>query len=428
MRFSFFGQGEGMHSDCDQRLWASVRDGIVTDASVSARKRGVGPGMTAASAEALVPGITLCGKDVLATCAITRVWNTIWSYTPWLETVNEDSCWFQIPGDDPPLREARELLLNISQQLGEERRLRVGMAENPFLARALVAWSRLERVPNALYRKVGAEEWLISPGLAENRASPRRRVSGSVEAKKWFLRMPIRALWVLDPAVRDALIRLGIERLQDLVSVPSAQLQRHFGKESLLWARFLEQPAGGRLRVNYPPMDRREMWAATVDEPAAVDALQSIVQMLIQPISADLEKNGTGALKVGLRWGTDSHQGEYERTARRPLVSSDSLFAQLAPGFADCKGRSLELVEVFVEDLRPLSAIQTSFIVHEGMLLPTQSIERDELRKVIHQVNRKYPHVLNLGIRPRFRELRLSVAESPLPQPGYLPRGRSKDR
>lgn len=405
MRFCLFGHGEGVQSDCDQQLWATIWNKTVTDASISARKQGVRPGLREAAATALVPGITLCAKATQPTQVMQGVWNTLWAHTPWLETLQEDSFWVQLPGNLPSFTETRKILADLDQQLGEERRLRVGMAENPFLARALVAWSRVEKVQGALYRRVGRQQWIISPGLA-NRASP---TFTSTARTQWIGQLPIQALWMLAPSTREALLRLGVTRLEGLLIAPQAELVRHFGKEALLWARFVEQVPGGQLRVNYPPLDNREVWCAPTGESIPLNALADVLTMLVQPLASALERDGIGALQVGFQWVTDRGQGMYTRLSRRPLVQQLALLAQLGPGIQRCEGTYLERVEVFATDLRPLTAVQTSFVIHKGMLMASRSIERDELRKVLQHVNHKYPRSLVLGARPRFRELRLEA-------------------
>lgn len=404
MRFCLFGKVEGIHSDSPQTLWASVKDAEVTDASVSARKRGVRPGMTETSAKALVPELQICPKEAQPTEGMQRVWKTLWSHTPWLQTLGDDSFWIQLPAEASSFQETKQLLLQLDEVLGNERRIRLGMAESPLLARAIVAWSRLERVPDALYRRVGQQQWIISPGLWST-----ARSESLVGSSDWIQRLPIQSLWMLDEAIRAKLLQLGIQRFMDLTAIQNKELEHHFGKEARLWKHLNAQFWGGQLMVNYPPLDARVSWCSSVGEAVPVEAVYPLLEALVQSLSSDLERQGIGALRVGMAWTTDVGAGQEERLAKRPLVQATALLVPLSQVAKRCQGRLLEQLEVWVTDLRPLHAVQTSFVLHGTLLLPFDSLSKDELKKVLSQVNRKYPRSVWVGVRPRFRELRLEA-------------------
>jgi protein ImuB len=412
MRFTMYGQGEGVRSECDASLWVTAVNDVVTDASVSARSKKIKPGMLVKVAQALLPDVRVCAEEESPTLAMQKVWSTLWLFSPWLQTVEKDSFYLQVPGETPPFREVRDVLCKVDEVLTEEQRLRVGFAENPFLAKALVEWSRCERVPGATYRKANRQQLIVSPLLTQM-FSQRSRSHAPTPEKHWICQMPIQALWTIPDAAKKALLELGVYRLGDLTTVPMDVLCRHFGKESVLWLQLLEQRAGGHIAVNYPPVQRREVWRANLGEEVRIDSLEAIIHAILPPLAVDLERAGAGALKVGVEWETDAGVGGFERIAKRPVYRHESLYAQIEPGLKECQGRALSRVEVYVEDVRPLSTVQMSFIIHRGALVPVDEIEKTDLQKVMYQVNRKFPHGLHKGMSAHFRELRWrAVSES----------------
>lgn len=409
MRFSLFGQGEGVRSQCLQPYWASLQGDTVTDASISARKQGVRPGMSAKSAQGLLPAVAFQVDEGVPGALMYAVWDVLWSVSPWLETVGSDSFWIQIPGQRLPLREIRDLLYAVESVLSAEQRLRVAAAETPWLARALLEWSRWERIPGASYRKVKQQQLILSPSLhgefTQTDTSPMAVFS-------WMRGFPIQALWPLSLDVRSALIKLGVRRLGDLESVPTTQLYRHFGKESLLWYRWLHPDPGGSIRVNYPPPERRESWQMSAGEAADPAQFAGLLAELAGSVAAGLERMGAGALKIGMEWVSEGHPGTFERSASRPIYRPESLLAHLQPGIPALSG-PLERLEVYAADIRSLSATQLAFRIERGMMLPAYDVRRTDLRRLVEQVDRKYPRQLRFGLHPGFREQRWwAISES----------------
>lgn len=395
-----------MRSDTDTELWATIRNELVTDASLSVRKQKVKLGMQGNTALAFVPNLQLIPEEDTPSLCMQTVWNQLWSFTPWLETVGMDGFFLQLPGEDaPPLTEIRDMLCVLDEGLLKEQRFRVGVAENPFLARALVEWSRVERVPGALYRKAKRQHLIISPALAECDNSD----SGHRLDSTWIRKFPIKALWTLSERARDSLLQLGLHRLADFEEVPQGFLRKHFGKESILWPRLLQQEAGGKIAVNYPPVSRREVWQSALGEGVEISLLGPILHSLLQPLAIELERAGAGALRVAMEWETDTSQGCFERVAKRPVYREESLYAQIQPGIEECSGRLIERVQVSIQDIRPLASVQMSFVIHKGALVPVDELSKTDVQKLIQQVNRKFPRGLQVGLRSNFRELRLSA-------------------
>jgi hypothetical protein len=439
MRYTLFGRGEGVRVDCDHPQWACVDGDRVSDATVSARLQGVRPGISAGAAQALVPGIVLCEDEPSSSQTIETVWRMLWDHTPWLETVGKDSFILQVAGPRPPLREVRDILLRIDQELPVQSRFRVGFAETPRLARALVEWSECScgRIPGAGYYTVGRQQLIVSPGLAVHgttrkpvlqRSSQTRPVEArtaeerttqtrAAEAPPWILNLPIQALWMLPQQTRDTLSRLGVHRLADLLTLPEADLINHFGRESLLWKQWFAESPPGRICVNYPPLQHRQVWQARAGETMHPGQLPELLKTLLTPIAVELNRAGAGALRLGLVWQSERGEARFERIAKAPVHRLDSLVAQLAEGVDACvrtavETGGLERMEVYVADLRPFASSQSAFVLKNGLLLPATDVVKEEVGELLTQVNGRFPDKLRLGMRGAFRELRWrAVAE-----------------
>jgi len=429
MRFSLYGQGEGVYITCVDTFWAYTADNTIVDASLSARGKGVKPGLSVKSAQALLPAIRVyeAGDSPENTVTVTsglnappktnrtvqaphmpdamkRVHDAICLHTPWLETVGSDAFFALIPGAQPPLREVRELLLQIDATLQTEQRVRVALAETPDLARALVAWSLHERVPNATYRKAGRQHFIISPAFAHDR-----------EPKvPWFLQLPIQVLWKIPEKARNRLQQLGIHRLSALFDISDTQLIRQFGKESILWRDALVTDADGesaRLKTNYPPIRYTTTWVPVAGEVVGRAKWPMLIRNLIDELSTLLEKNGFGALKVGVAWAIESNLHQFERVAKRPTYQADALWSRIAPSLSDIPDGA-EQITVYLDDIRPLTSVQTKLVLHNGMLLTESECSptaKDEIPKLLSHVNRKFPKGLQVGLQPSFRERRLAA-------------------
>lgn len=430
MRFFLFGRGEGVRADCMASLWASVRDDKVTDASVSARKQGIRPGMKAKSAQALTPFLILCedsereGPSEL----VKRVWQLLWTFSPWLETISDHAFLLQIPGVQPPLREVRDLMLRLQALFTTEQRFRLGLAENPFLAKSLVAWSGMERVRDASYFKVREQELLVSPGLSPwvKETFERKQRENTTVSTQWVRQLPLASLWLLPESTRSALWELGLRRLEDLETVAPQTLQQRFGKPALTWLQWLNQSPGGRVRVNYPPEKFACVWKSSVDERLLPEFYSLKLTSLTEALARDLERTGTGALKVGMEWLSEQGKQCFERAVKRPAYQLDFLLAQLQPGLELLPACGIEQLKVYVESLQPLTPVQLSLWHESENVTRTATCEnqrerfgkglqeREEKRKreverLLHQVNHKFPNGLQIGVRPTFRELRLQA-------------------
>ncbi|MCL6515490.1 hypothetical protein [Alicyclobacillus sp.] len=442
MRFTLYGEVEGVLAESAAPLWASVGEGgVVSDASVLARQHGIHPGMRPAEARALVPGVVLVEEAQRPTSVMEAVWECLWRCSPWLETVGKNAFYLQVPGRTPPLSEVRALLLELDRMLNEQRRLRAALAEHPLLARALLMAARQRRVPGVQRVRVGRQELAVSPGV---RYVKMTGVSGTGEgslgvrtagvrtlavreempaAPVWAGRLPIEALWPLPASTRVALRDLGVDCWADLAAIPVSQLKRRFGSEAVGWRAWLNPPPGGRVAVNYPPAARRVAWRAPAGERISAATAEALRDGLVRRLGERLEREGLGALKLGLVWETEDAAGRWEAPQKRPLHTAESLRAALAPGCEEADaacGEGFTSMEVYASDLQPLRAVQ----VRLEEFLHTGGAERARLRpdwakpgrrremavmRVIRQINRKYPSAVCLGVKAGFRERRLQA-------------------
>lgn len=432
MRFSLFGQGEGVRCQGLGPYWACILNGRVTDASVSARRQGVRPGIAAKAAIAMLPQLVLVPEPEEASRTMQAVWETLWKFTPWLETVGKSAFLLQLPGNAPPLQEVRNLLLDVEKVLSPEQRWRTGFAESPFLAQTLVEWSRLERVPGARYFKVHEQELIVSPYLAKwltQKANPSRNLT-NLTTQHWIKNCPIEAVHSASEPMRAKLPGLGVHRVRDLDEISDASLIRHFGKDALHLRRVLEPSLGGSIHVNYPRPEKKVRWQGEPGDCVSLEQLPQLLESLMIPLVKELERGAVGALKVMLKWKTEQEQGEFIRTAKRPVCQLDFLLAQLLPGLKNWRGNKVYDLEVCLSELAPLTPVQTRFAIFEAAV-PGQraaagagavagaGIQRDcgtntedvqgKLKRLLEQVNHKFPERLKVGLRPSFRELRLKA-------------------
>ncbi|MCL6452200.1 MAG: hypothetical protein K6T78_01090 [Alicyclobacillus sp.] len=431
MRYTAYCAGEGLRSLSTAALWATHTEaGVVTDASLSAREQGVRPGLTIQSAKALLRDLECIPETDALPGGMDVVLQTVADQTPWVEWIDPDTCWFQLSGKHPPLRELRTILQRLEQALTPQQRVCAGFAETPDLARTLVEWSRVERVPGALYWRVGRQLWLLSPELAKqvrHRGKVARPVADAVRPPQldWLKRLPILAFWPVSESVRLRLLSLGVHRLGELASVPAAYLQRQFGPDAWHWSEWLRSVPTGSVRVNYPPLQTQVEWAAALGEAVRSAQLPDILETLAKQAADVLYQRETGALQVELEWETECGVQTVHRSAKQPLVGEVQICAALQetlqtalPALTD---ERLERVRLTARSLRPLRGVQQSLGVDLGGP-PSERLYLDGrkdppdgpdlLQRLLHLVNHRFPGTLALGLRPTFRELRLQAFQS----------------
>ncbi|WAH40808.1 hypothetical protein NZD89_21305 [Alicyclobacillus fastidiosus] len=407
MKYTLFGQGEGVCTEAPANSPYVTVDSsqVVTDVSVSAGRAGVRMGWPLRTAMAVTPNLIVFSHPERTTDTMHKVYRALWNVSPFLRTVDSNAFFLQVPGEDVPLAEVRQVLLEIHRVLHAEQRFRAGLAENPFLAEALVAWSRLERVPGALYYRVRQQQLIVSPGLA------RWLDTGEEIETRWLEQMPIPALWYIPEKQREQLLQLGVHRLRDLKGISDELLSVHFGKEAWLWRRAMEQVPGGKIQVNYPAIEQRCSWRAPIGEESGIEVVESLMESMAAQLCGELQRVSAGAMSIGVSWRTETGRGSYEHAARSPVYQPFSLIAGLEAGRLQMVGRRLELLDVYVSDLRPLQSVQAGFVLYEDAFYPLAQIERSRMEDVRVQLAHKFPKKLQIGIKPTFREARLAAIE-----------------
>lgn len=421
VRYTIFGIGEGIRCDLERQFWAlhSTSD-IIVDASVSARNKGVRPGMSKKAAKSLIPELELVLEEEHVTGSLQKVLYRVSRYTPWIQKVNEDSFLFQIPGDRPPMKEVRRILEDMEQVLGPEQRLQIAMAETPYMARTIVEWSRVEKVPDVLYFRVDGDLWLISPSIA---SELHQKVGFSILG--WLGELPIPAFWIAPPEARERLMSLGVHRLKELAHIPTSYLERQFGKSALHWLAWLEQLPRGMVQINFPPDETIFEWMPDAGDEAPVQVLEEILSKLTGEMAEVLQQRRVGALRLTLQWETERSITKVERKFKQPVFENEVILSGILAelrnerdwaekkehesGVRVRQGRQLSRVCFTANRLQPLVSAQ--------MQLPDSSSAQKQmvstnLHRVVRHVNRKFPGGLQMGIHPTFRELRLQAVLS----------------
>ncbi|MCY0874738.1 MAG: hypothetical protein OWT28_00410 [Firmicutes bacterium] len=392
MRYTLYGIGEGVRAQTDASLWASQQAGWITDASLSARKLAVQPPLPVKTALSLIPNLLLIEEKDEATRPVSRVWERLYQFSPWLQTAGWDAFYLQITGPTAPFAELREIVQALDHMLNVEQRFRIGFAENPFLARALVEWSRCGRIPGAVYRRFGRQQVIVSPALAKGQ-------------RDWLAAMPLSPLWILPTKAKEQLLSLGIYTVADLLALPATLLRRRFGKDALVWLQSLTRQSD-RLTSNYPPEQRTASFCAEQAEALATTQIPHLLDSMTQELSEQMTREGVGAKQVTLYWLTaDGVQGQYIRAAKHPIVHADFMFTQLLPACAQI-ARPVTELSIRLDEIRPLATEQLSFDLAEHAPGPPASQKQDTLTRALLQVNRKIPGGLALGMIPSYRELR----------------------
>ncbi|MFB5190392.1 hypothetical protein [Alicyclobacillus fastidiosus] len=407
MKYTLYGQGEGVCAQAPANSpYVTINSSdVVKDVSISAGRAGVRTGWPLRTAVAAVQNLMVFSHPERTTDTMQKVYRALWNVSPFLRTVDDNAFFLQVPAEKVPLEEVRQVLLEVDQVLHAEQRFRVGLAENPFLAEALVAWSRLERVPGALYYRVHQQQLIISPGVAKSLDM------GAELETSWLEQMPISALWYIPEKQREQLRQLGVHRLRDFKAISDQLLSVHFGKEAWLWRRTLEQLPGGKIQVNYPAIEQRCSWRAPIGEESGIEVVEPLMESMAAQLCGQLQRVSAGALCIGLSWRTETGRGSYEYQARSPVYQPFSLIAGLEVGRLQMVGRRLEMLDVYVSDVRPLQSVQAGFVLYEDAFYPLAQVERSRMEDVRAQLTHKFPKKLQIGIKPAFREARLAAIE-----------------
>lgn len=403
MKYTLFLQGEGLTAD-EKRPFITVHENRVVDVSVTCQKAGIQVGWSVDTAKAVLPDVAIHESDSRLAEMMEKVYQSLWQFSPFLQTRATDA-FLQLPAPSPPFQEVRNLLMLLDGIFSPEQRIRVGLAENPFLAEALVAWSRLERVPQARYYRVKRQHLIVAPSLASGRSLESFDVTSH-----WIRQIPIQALWFIDERDKTRMAELGIHRLIELENVHEERLISQFGKRTHLWKSLFRQEVGGKLHVNYPPHERRLSWRAEMGEEMPIAQFVTLFHEMAEQLSSHLQKEGIGALTFCIACRTERGLQQFERVAKEPIFKLDQLLAQRAAVECQILGEKLEAMDLVAFDLQPLRVVQSSFFLYQNTFLPSIQREKTAFEEVREQLQHKFPS-LKKGMSIHYREKRLQAIQ-----------------
>jgi protein ImuB len=244
----------------------------VAAANVAAQEAGVAPGLPAADAQAVCPGLKTVVADPAAEAAglvALAEWCRRWS--PWTAPEGTRGLWLDVSGCAHLFGGEAALLDDMLARVGALGLSgRGGLADTPG-----AAWAAA---------RFGEEPATIVPPGA---------------ARQWLAAWPVAALR-LSSGTADTLRRLGLRRIEDLLGLPRAGLAARFGDEV---AHRLDQMLG-RLPEPISPLPADEPLFARLAfaEPIArTSDVEHAIGLLLGRLCRQLERRGLGARRLELR-------------------------------------------------------------------------------------------------------------------------------
>ena len=178
--------------------------GVVSAASYEARKFGVHSAMSAYRARKLCPDGVFVWPRMSRYAELSREIRAVFEqYTPIIEPISLDEAFLDVTGSQrlfgPPTRIGRAIKLRIREEVGLV--ASVGVAPNKYLAKLA---SDLEK-PDGFV------------------------VIGSEEAGARLAPLPVSRLWGVGKKTQEALARMGIHLISDLLAMPDNKLEARVG-------------------------------------------------------------------------------------------------------------------------------------------------------------------------------------------------------
>jgi len=276
-----------------------------------ARASGVVPGVTLADGRALEPNlgaIDFDGPGDAEALEKLAAWGR--RYTPWSGVDDSferppDGCgdlWLDISGCGHLFGGESALLEDLLMRLERNHiAARAAIADTPGAAWAMARFGGGGLPPTKAARQSGERspracvatersprEWAL-----ENTILPPNRLRSYLEP------LPVLALRLPGPTV-EALSKVGLRRIGDLIPLPRAPLAKRFGPEL---AKRLDQALGSRsepLSPQAPPVD----FIARIAFPECIaqrEDIEGTLERLLEILCKQLEKSGLGARKLTLR-------------------------------------------------------------------------------------------------------------------------------
>jgi hypothetical protein len=424
MKFTLWGQIEGIRVVAESTLWVGTEHGTIVDLSQAARAAGIRTTFSLKAALALTSQLEVCEVQDEPTGVLQRVWQEIYHFTPWLETVHLNGFCAQISAPKTPFEEVRELMEQLAGLLPEDARLTLGLAQSPVQARALVEWHSWHvehggSLPSGVLVQFEAHTLLCDPLLLTPRGENTTLLSVAVSPQTghpsdlaeepsgsaaWLQQLPIGAAWFLPPTAKTALFQLGIHTYGELRRTPRQRLLRMFGKEAAVWVRWFEMTSTS-IHCNYPPQSLEQSWQAPAGEAVYRDRFLELVSHLLPPIARKLERSGLGAGMIELRWQTETGWQSWQRKTKRQVATEDALRVLFTPAEVACEGKWIEQMTLVVSEIRSQRAVQAAILPQEGFVSLVDA-PQNTLDRLCTRLEKRFPGRLALGLKPSFRELR----------------------
>jgi protein ImuB len=236
-----------------------------------AQSLGLFPGMPLAQAQAVVPGLTvMVAEPEDDAWALDGLAAWCLRYAPLTAPDRPNGVWIDATGCAPLFGGETRMLADLVERLGQAGIVsRVAVADTTG-----AAW--------AVARYADATITVVPAGETAAALRP----------------LPIAALRLPDETIAG-LVRLGFDRLDQLLTAPRAPLTLRFGREVI---RRLDQ-ALGRLREPIDPVSPPHMIAARLSFPEPLltpEALSGVIGHLVRMVCDDLERRAEGARRLDL--------------------------------------------------------------------------------------------------------------------------------
>ena len=310
--------------------------------NAAAEAAGVCPGLTLADARALLPGLAVADHDPVAEGRVLdRLAEAAERYTPWTRVDHGEEgagagLWLDITGV-AHLFGGEEMLLTdlLARLAGHGWTARAAVADT-----GTAAWAMARHATDIARPSV-----IVPEGRATAALAP----------------LPVAALR-LPPADAEALARLGLRRIGDLLSLPRPSLARRFG---LLPGRLLDEALGRRQAPLSPrrpvaPHHARQIFAEPILE---VEALAAALRRLVAALAQGLARRAEGARRLELACHrVDDSVCRLAIGTGRPSRDPDHLcrlftehLGGVDPGFG------IEVMALSAPVVEPLGALQLGF-------------------------------------------------------------------
>ncbi|ACV58045.1 Y-family DNA polymerase [Alicyclobacillus acidocaldarius] len=395
MRYSLYGECEGLLGE-GQGPFVVEEGGVVVDASRTAARAGVRPGIPVREALALVPGCHVESASGEST-SWRHLRQVLWSHTPWVEThPDERRFWIELSGPRVPLAELRQMARDIRLGLTEEQRVVLALAKTPWQARMLLAWSRQERVPGALYRKLGTEPLVVAPDLLNR------------DAEAFWIRAPIAASWWIPDDAKAELLSLGVFRLKDLAEIPEDVLCARFGEQARIWR--MNGMGKTSLRPDRPPEAWSASWRGDA-EGVPLEQAKMRVRLCLENLCGHLARFGLAVQTLSIALWAEAREIRWQKRIAKPTPRPDALWAQMAWPEEVHRAQRIWSVELCATEVAQLRPVQVS-LLEQGEALDAlearDSANRLERLNAWDQWMARWPK-LQRGMTADFRERRLAL-------------------